>query len=279
MPEPCGFEKCPRNDSAKWFAMPQRHLRLKLFEKMYCGKDCLVWGVADSIRGELDRRKRKLGEAKGDLKWSKLGSICVAENLITREQLEVALKLQQWGSKKPLGECLVELGYITRDQLTQIISRQERRPFIATDQVEIEGSALTVPPGVAGLSKAVPCAVDVFTREISLACCAPIDKEGCTAIGRVMGLESVPFVVENARYEELLELYSSRAGKIPVYEHDEPLLMRNPTEVHESCGRVAAMLPLAEDDSLFFAFFHGRIWFRLARKPLGFHYFFKTVSD
>lgn len=54
----------------------------------------------------------------------KLGQILVLEGIITVEELQEALAYQRmFGSK--LGICLLQLGYITRNQLNVILSLQD----------------------------------------------------------------------------------------------------------------------------------------------------------
>ena len=63
----------------------------------------------------------------------RLGEILLEADVLTKRQLSRALAMQEAGDKRKLGEILVELGYITLDDLTDIMMRngsphEERLP-------------------------------------------------------------------------------------------------------------------------------------------------------
>ena len=51
----------------------------------------------------------------------KLGDILLDANVLTKRQLSRALAMQETGDKRKIGEILVELGYITIEDLTEIM--------------------------------------------------------------------------------------------------------------------------------------------------------------
>ena len=51
----------------------------------------------------------------------RVGEILLEANVLTKRQLSRALAMQEAGDKRKLGEILVELGYITLDDLTDIM--------------------------------------------------------------------------------------------------------------------------------------------------------------
>ena len=54
----------------------------------------------------------------------KLGEILLDEDVLTKKQLQQALDIQNSGDKRKLGEILVELGYLTIEDLTDIMMEQ-----------------------------------------------------------------------------------------------------------------------------------------------------------
>ena len=54
----------------------------------------------------------------------KLGDILLEEDVLTKRQLNKALDLQKSGDKRKIGEILIELGYLTIDDLTDIMMEQ-----------------------------------------------------------------------------------------------------------------------------------------------------------
>jgi len=58
----------------------------------------------------------------------KIGQILQREGLITQQQLDMAMKLAR-NSQKKLGEILVDLGYLTPDDVQHALTLQEQRPL------------------------------------------------------------------------------------------------------------------------------------------------------
>jgi type II secretory ATPase GspE/PulE/Tfp pilus assembly ATPase PilB-like protein len=76
----------------------------------------------------------------------KLGDLLVELQLLTREQLGIALQFQQANDKKHLGEILVELGFLTRDQLDVVLCQKLGIPFIDLSKFTLDGRVLKVLP-------------------------------------------------------------------------------------------------------------------------------------
>ncbi len=76
----------------------------------------------------------------------RLGAMLVAAGKITEEVLEEAIRLQE-GSGKRLGEVLVENGYVSEMELTQILSNQLSVAWVALDHVEFTDELLDLIPG------------------------------------------------------------------------------------------------------------------------------------
>ncbi|MBU0744641.1 MAG: Flp pilus assembly complex ATPase component TadA, partial [Gammaproteobacteria bacterium] len=61
----------------------------------------------------------------------KIGEILLKEGLITQKQLEMALEAQkQPGNDLPLGELLVEMGFLTEETLVEFLGKQFNLPYI-----------------------------------------------------------------------------------------------------------------------------------------------------
>lgn len=66
-----------------------------------------------------------------------LGELLVEINVINREQLEEALKLQADSGGKPLGDILLSMGYITEKQLMKALEYRFRIPYYELSTMEI----------------------------------------------------------------------------------------------------------------------------------------------
>jgi len=91
----------------------------------------------------------------------KLGDILLDQGLITREQLEIAIKYQSKNYQK-LGRILVKLGFITDKELTETLADQLSIPIVNLDEEKIEEEAYSLLPGQ-------------YARE---ACVLPLSLEG-----------------------------------------------------------------------------------------------------
>jgi type IV pilus assembly protein PilB len=77
----------------------------------------------------------------------RLGDLLVKEKIITLEQLEKALKAQkEGGSTARLGATLVQLGYVTDDEVTNFLSRQYGVPAINLQYFEIDPTVIKLIP-------------------------------------------------------------------------------------------------------------------------------------
>jgi type IV pilus assembly protein PilB len=76
---------------------------------------------------------------------SRLGEILIKENLITSDQLRLALEHQKATGGR-LGTCLMTLGFITDDEITGVLSRQYGVPSINLKYYEVDASVIKLIP-------------------------------------------------------------------------------------------------------------------------------------
>jgi len=60
---------------------------------------------------------------------SRIGELLLKHGIVTEEQLNEALRLQETSNKR-LGEILIELGYVSSDDLHWMLSEQANIPFV-----------------------------------------------------------------------------------------------------------------------------------------------------
>jgi len=63
----------------------------------------------------------------------RLGNLLMEADIITKRQLAKAVQIQTQGDKRKLGEIFVELGYVTVEDLTEVMMEQANK---ASDEVE-----------------------------------------------------------------------------------------------------------------------------------------------
>ncbi len=76
---------------------------------------------------------------------SRLGEILIKENLITSDQLRQALAHQKANGGK-LGTCLMQLGFISDDEITGVLSRQYGVPSINLKYYEVDAAVIKLIP-------------------------------------------------------------------------------------------------------------------------------------
>lgn len=75
----------------------------------------------------------------------KIGDLLHARHQVTAKQLEQAVKIQQ-KSKKRLGQILLELGYISEEELTSALAYQRQWSFVEIDPFDVEPALLRIIP-------------------------------------------------------------------------------------------------------------------------------------
>src|ERR1700720_2077 len=76
---------------------------------------------------------------------SRLGEILIKENLITSDQLRLALDHQKAGGGR-LGTCLMKLGFISDDEITGVLPRQYGVPSINLKYYEVDATVIKLIP-------------------------------------------------------------------------------------------------------------------------------------
>jgi type IV pilus assembly protein PilB len=76
---------------------------------------------------------------------ARLGEILIKESLITADQLKQALEYQKKNGGR-LGTCLMKMGFVKDDEITQVLSRQYGVPSINLKYYEVESSVIKLIP-------------------------------------------------------------------------------------------------------------------------------------
>src|SRR5487761_1549897 len=76
---------------------------------------------------------------------SRLGEILVKENLITADQLKQAMAHQRQNGGR-LGSCLMKLGFVSDDEITEVLSRQYGVPSINLKYYEVDPAVIKLIP-------------------------------------------------------------------------------------------------------------------------------------
>ncbi|MBC8356461.1 MAG: Flp pilus assembly complex ATPase component TadA [Planctomycetes bacterium] len=119
-----------------------------------------------------------------------LGEQLVEAELLTRDELEDALKLQASKGQK-LGEILLELGVITEDQMLPFIQRQLRIPSIRLREGVIDPAVVRILPREAA-ERLTSLAMFKVRGVLSVAMTEPQNLEQLDELERITGLKVRP---------------------------------------------------------------------------------------
>jgi hypothetical protein len=136
----------------------------------------------------------------------KLGEMLVGRGLVTPQELEDALLAQrQLGGR--LGSNLVELGFVTEEQLAACLSEQLGLPFGRAEAVAALPPELVarVPREVAAKYRAVPLRVD--GRELHVGLADPHDLDRVDELSFALGCRVRPHVMTEVTLNYALERY------------------------------------------------------------------------
>ena len=143
---------------------------------------------------------------------AKLGDLLVTENLITRQQLGKALEYQRVHGGR-LGYCLIQLGWVTGEDISAIICRQFGLPSINLPFFEVDPSIVKLIP----LETARKYQVLPLSRAGSTLTIATIDPTDVFAMDDLQfmtGFTIEPVVVAESAIREAIQKYYG-AGPTP----------------------------------------------------------------
>lgn len=136
-----------------------------------------------------------------------LGDFLVEQKLITREQLEKALQLQQKDNRL-LGQILAELGYLAEDEILSSLSEQLKVEIVTLKAYHIPAPVLRLLPGhLAYQFEILP--IFATGNKLFLAMSNPLDLEAIDAVSRETHLKVEPVLARKSDIIEAIQYYYS----------------------------------------------------------------------
>lgn len=123
------------------------------------------------------------------LKGRTLGRILIKIGLLTREQIQKCLEVQQKDSKgRPLGEILVELGLITEEQVRIALAAQRGMEFVDIDGMDISDVVIKqIPSQMASTYRIIPIEYDDRRNNLTVIMDNPDNFRATDDLSRLMG--------------------------------------------------------------------------------------------
>ncbi len=143
----------------------------------------------------------------------KLGELLLLEHLITPDQLDEALKCQTiFGIK--LGSSLIELGFITDEQLCRLLSSKLGVPAASSRAMSALSQEVIsqVPAQLASKYRVVPIRLD--GKKLALAMADPTDFKAADEVAFVTGFIIIPHVAPDVRITSALSEYYHVRGDV-----------------------------------------------------------------
>lgn len=135
----------------------------------------------------------------------KLGELLVERGVITGEQLEHALKVQQEKGGL-IGQVIVSLGYATEETIAQAITAQYGFPYLPLNNYEIDTEIVKlVPKNVASQFCLIP--VDKIGNNLTIAMYNPLNSLAIEDIELLSGLCVQIFVSTASDINKAIEKY------------------------------------------------------------------------
>lgn len=115
--------------------------------------------VEDMLRFEFHSKATRTAQAN-------MGETLVDMGAITKAQLDEVLKLQKKKGRL-LGNLLLEMGYVTREDIAKAFSRQHDLPYVALGKAKSSREALeAIPESIARKNEIIPTSIDTDSLEV-----------------------------------------------------------------------------------------------------------------
>ena len=142
----------------------------------------------------------------------RLGPLLVQNNVLTQDKLDEALKIQR-EKKENLSDILIRLGYVSRDNLLEVISVDLGIPAIHMSRYKILPDVVkTIPKKMALLYCVMP--VSKFAKTLTVAMADPLNINAQDDMRRMTGMEIRALLASEKDIKDTIEFYyGEKAGE------------------------------------------------------------------
>jgi len=149
----------------------------------------------------------------------KLAELLIREEMITRQELEEAIR-QKNSADHFLGEILLDLRYVTEEELIGCLVRHCRIPHLKLSNLQVRTEAAElIPAEICHTYKLLP--IDKLGSLLTVAMVNPLDTEALDAVKEQVKLRIKPILCSWADYSELYaRIYGAEVNKDQQV-HDE----------------------------------------------------------
>ena len=139
------------------------------------------------------------------LRGRRIGRILTKMGKVTREQVHEGLALQKQ-RRGPLGQILIDLGYVNQDDVTMARAAQDGMQVIDLDDYDIPEKALkAIPSEMANAYQIVPVMFDDESNKLSIAIKTPDNFRAVDDLRMLMGFDVEAMVAPAEQIQKLLK--------------------------------------------------------------------------
>ncbi len=142
-----------------------------------------------------------------ELRGRRLGRVLVKMGKVTRPQVHEGLEIQR-EKGGPLGQILVDLGYIDESTLTFALAFQAGMEYVDLDKMDIPDEVVKqVPPQMANAYKVLPVEYDEAARRLTVALGSADNFRAVDDLRTLMGFEVMAKIADREKLEQSLHRY------------------------------------------------------------------------
>ena len=181
----------------------------------------------------------------------RLGEILVGEGIITQDQVQEALKIQE-KTGEMLGEALVKAGYTTETEIAKTLCAQFAKPFVKPSKYEIAKDTLTLlPPKLMIQQSFIP--IDKFGNLLVIAMAGLLDAQTIAQVQKLTSCEVEIYITTSSDVKQALrgcfpDLFDPITLQ-PKFEKTQPVVASSFQITSAVTGAIAAAKPPEEMSS------------------------------
>ncbi|MEW6103259.1 MAG: GspE/PulE family protein [bacterium] len=134
-----------------------------------------------------------------------LGEVLIEKQIITKEQLNEALKVQR-KDKGSLDQILVKLGYCLEEDIARVIAEIYGLPYIELEEIELDSFVIqSIPTNLAFRYNIIP--IKIEENILYLACAKPLDPQVISNLQRLTSKQIAFYIGADSVVSSLLKRY------------------------------------------------------------------------
>lgn len=159
----------------------------------------------------------------------------VKKKILSQEKLEEALRIHK-EKKERISDTLVKLGFISKDNLLEVLSAELGIPIIHLARYKIQPNALeAISKKIAELYCVIP--VSIFGSTLTVAMSDPMNINALDDIKRSAKLQIRPVLAQDKEIKEAIDQYYNKNAKESIQEAMQDMALGDILEAQDDAGQ------------------------------------------